>query len=340
MYPETQKKIAEMLKDAVFPGVSYTFIDKEKTETRLIGSAAILPERENLQEGMLYDVASLTKVIVTTTLLLQLHEEGKINFDDPVQAHLPAFLSDAVTIRQLLTHTSDLKGYIKNRDALSAEELTTALISLEPGVNLGKKVVYTDTGLILAGFIIEKLTGKSVEDNFEERIKRPLAMTASSYRPTDPMRCVPTQNHPSRGVIRGSVHDPKALILGGNCGSAGLFAPMQDLILFSQMLLHFGEWGGQQILRKETVQALLQDWGNVQGQPRSLGWNLFQDGGDFVLWHTGYTGTFMILDPNRQKAFLLLSNRVHLEDRRPEWIAVRDELIAIYLKESRERKIE
>jgi CubicO group peptidase (beta-lactamase class C family) len=338
MYPETQKKIAEMLKDAVFPGATYTFIDKEKTETRLIGSAAILPELEDLREGMLYDVASLTKVIVTTTLLLQLHEEGEINFEDPVQAHLPAFPSATVTLRQLLTHTSDLKGYIKNRDALSAEELTTALIALEPGEKLGKKVVYTDTGLILAGFIIEKLTGQSVEGNFEERIKRPLAMMASSYHPTDPMRCVPTQNHPSRGVIRGSVHDPKALVLGGHCGSAGLFAPMQDLIRFSQMLLHFGEWEGQRILQKETVQALLQDWGAVSGQPRSLGWNLFQDGEDFLLWHTGYTGTFMILDPNRQKAFLLLSNRVHLEDRRPEWIAVRDELIAIYLKESREGK--
>ena len=343
MYPETQKKIAEMLKDAVFPGATYTFIDKDKTETQLIGSAAILPEREDLREGMLYDLASLTKVIVTTTLLLQLHEEGEINFEDPVRAYLPAFRSGSVTIRHLLTHTSDLKGYIKNRDGLSAEELTAALISLEPGENLGEKVVYTDTGLILAGFIIEKLTGKSVEENFEERIKRPLAMTASTYRPTDPtdlMRCVPTQNHPTRGVIRGRVHDPKAVILGGHCGSAGLFAPMQDLIRFSQMLLHFGEWEGQRILRKETVQALLQDWGSVPDQPRSLGWNLFQDGEDFVLWHTGYTGTFMILDPNRQKAFLLLSNRVHLEDRRPEWIAVRDELIAIYLKESREGKIE
>lgn len=340
MYPRTQKKIAEMLKDAVFPGATYTFIDKEKMEIRLIGSAAILPEREVLREGMLYDVASLTKVIVTTTLLLQLYEEGEINFEDPVRAYLPAFQSGSVTIRHLLTHTSDLKGYIKNRDALSAEELTAALIALEPGENLGGKVVYTDTGLILAGFIIEKLTGKSVEENFEERIKQPLAMTESSYQPIDPMRCVPTQNHPTRGVIRGSVHDPKALILGGHCGSAGLFAPMNDLIRFSQMLLHFGEWEGQQILRKESVQALLRDWGNVHGQPRSLGWNLFQDGEDFVLWHTGYTGTFMILDPNRKKGFLLLSNRVHLEDRRPEWIAVRDELIAIYLKESREGKIE
>ncbi|MPM52694.1 hypothetical protein SDC9_99455 [bioreactor metagenome] len=340
MYPKTQKKIAEMLKDAVFPGVSYTFIDKEKTETRLVGAAAILPEREGMREGMLYDVASLTKVIVTTTILLQLHEEGKISFDNPVRAYLPAFSSDAATIRHLLTHTSDLKGYIKNRDALSAEELSSALIALEPGENLGKKVVYTDTGLILAGFIIEKLTGKSVEENFEQRIKRPLAMKESTYQPDDPMRCVPTQNHPTRGVIRGVVHDPKALILGGHCGSAGLFAPMQDLIRFSQMLLHFGEWEGQQILRKESVQALLQDWGNVQGQPRSLGWNLFQDGEDFVLWHTGYTGTFMILDPNRKKGFLLLSNRVHLEDHRPEWITVRDELIAIYLKEASEEKAE
>lgn len=338
MYPETQKKIEEMLKNNVFPGVNYTFIEKDKSESRLIGSAAILPEQEVLRKDMLYDVASLTKVIVTTTILLQLHEAGLINFEDPVQAYLPGFPSDAVTICHLLTHTSDLQGFIKNRDALSAEELTAALIALKPGADLGKKTVYTDTGLILAGFIIEKITGKSVEDNFEERIKRPLAMTESTFRPADPLRCVPTQNHPSRGLIRGSVHDPKALILGGHCGSAGLFAPMQDLIRFSQMLLHFGEWEGQRILHEESVQALLQDWGSVPGQPRSLGWNLFQDGEDYLLWHTGYTGTFMILDPKRQKAFVLLSNRVHLEDRRPEWIAVRDELIAVYLKESREEK--
>ncbi|PTQ85761.1 CubicO group peptidase (beta-lactamase class C family) [Trichococcus patagoniensis] len=340
MYPETQKKIEEMLKNAVFPGVTYTFIDKDKTETRMIGSAAILPEQEALRVGLLYDVASLTKVIVTTTLLLQLHEEGKVNFEDPVQAYLPEFPSDAVTIRHLLTHTSDLKGYIKNRDELPAEELAAALISLEPGENLGKKVCYTDTGLILAGFIIEKLTGKSVEDNFEERIKQPLGMTESTYRPADLLRCVPTQNHPIRGVIRGVVHDPKAVILGGHCGSAGLFAPMQDLIRFSQMLLHFGEWEGQRILRDDSVRSLLQDWGGVPGQPRALGWNLFQNGENFVLWHTGYTGTFMILDPMRQKGFVLLSNRVHLEDRRPEWIAVRDELIAIYLKEALEEKAE
>jgi CubicO group peptidase (beta-lactamase class C family) len=333
MYPYTQKKIIKMLEDAVFPGATYTFIEKDKTESRLVGSAAILPKRDALQDGMLYDLASLTKVIVTTTVLLQLHEEGRVHFEDPVQAYLPAFASGDVMIRHLLTHTSDLKGYIKNRDELSSEELAAALISLEPGEDIGKKVVYTDTGFILAGFIIEKLTGKSVAENFEERIKRPLGMTESTYRPQDPLGCVPTQNHPTRGVIRGVVHDPKALILGSHCGSAGLFAPMNDLIRFSQMLLHFGEWEGQRILKEETVRFLLQDWGSVSGQPRSLGWNLFQEGNDFVLWHTGYTGTFMILDPNRQRAFILLSNRVHLVDRRPEWIMVRDELIAIYLKE-------
>ena len=105
MYPETKKKISEMLEGNVFPGATYTFIDADETETRVVGSAAILPEREELREGMLYDVASLTKVIVTTTLLLQLQEEGAINFEDPVQAYLPEFPSAAVTIRHLLTPT-------------------------------------------------------------------------------------------------------------------------------------------------------------------------------------------------------------------------------------------
>ncbi|CZQ90452.1 beta-lactamase [Trichococcus palustris] len=333
MYPETRKKIAKMLEEKVFPGASYAFIEGEAVWEYREGVAAAYPETEPLREGMLYDLASLTKVVVTTTILLQLYEEGEIDFDQPVQAILPAFSSPKVTLRHLLTHTADLKGYIKNRDALSAAELSAALLTLEPESQFGKKVTYTDAGLIIAGFIIEKLTGKSVAENFEERVKKPLGMDASTYHPAASADCIPTENHPQRGVIRGEVHDPKARILGDHCGSAGLFAPMKDVLRFSQMLLHEGEWEGVRILKKETVRMLLQDWGHVPGNARSLGWNLLGAGFGQALFHTGYTGTFLILDPAAKQGFLFLSNRVHPDDHRPEWILVRDELIDTYQKE-------
>lgn len=333
MYPETRKKITMMREEKVFPGVAFAFIEGETVLEYREGVAAVYPETEPMREDMLYDLASLTKVIVTTTILLQLYEEGEIDFDQPVQTILPTFSSPKVTLRHLLTHTSDLKGYIKNRDALSAEELSVALLTLEPGTDFGKKVTYTDAGFIIAGFIIEKLTGKSVAENFEERVKKPLGIVASTYHPADPAACIPTENHPQRGLVRGEVHDPKAGILGEHCGSAGLFAPMKDVLRFSQMLLHDGEWEGIRILKKETVRMLLHDWGHVPGNPRSLGWNLLGEGVGQVLFHTGYTGTFLILNPSAKQGFLFLSNRVHPEDHRPEWILVRDELIDTYQKE-------
>jgi len=333
MYPETRKKIAKMREQKFFPGATYAFIEGETVWEYLEGLAAIYPETEPLREGMLYDLASLTKVIVTTPLLLQLYEEGAIDFNQPVQEILPAFSSPKVTLRQLLTHTSDLKGYIKNRDALSAEELSAALLALEPGSELGMKVTYTDTGLVIAGFIIEKLTGKSVADNFEERIKKPLGMEGSTFHPAAPADCIPTEYHPQRGLIRGEVHDPKAHVLGDHCGSAGLFAPMKDVICFSQMMLHDGKWEDVRILKKETVRMLLHDWGNVSGSPRSLGWSLLGPEMSKVLFHTGYTGTFLILDLVAKQAFLFLSNHIHPEDHRPDWVLARDELIATYQKE-------
>lgn len=241
MYPRTHERIQEMLDDKVFPGVVFAFIDGDKVQQYTTGVAATFPAVEPLWEGMLYDLASVTKVVVTTTLLLQLFEEGKLSFDQTVQSILPAFASPKVTIRHLLTNRSDINAYIKNRDGLSAEELRAAILQLEPGEKLGKAVKYTDTGFVIAGFIIEALTGKSVAENFEERIKQPLKMMKSTYFPADSMECTPTQLYPVRGLIRGTVHDPKAFVLGEHCGSAGLFATLSHMVRFSQMMLHEGE---------------------------------------------------------------------------------------------------
>lgn len=333
IYPRTHERIQEMLDDKVFPGAVFAFIDGDKVQQYTTGVAATFPAVEPLREGMLYDLASVTKVVVTTPLLLQLFEEGKFSFDQTVQSILPAFASPKGTIRHLLTHTSDINGYIKNRDGLSAEELRAAILQLEPGEKLGKAVKYTDTGFVIAGFIIEALTGKSVAENFEERIKQPLKIMKSTYFPADPMECTPTQLHPVRGLIRGTVHDPKAFVLGEHCGSAGLFATLSDMVRFSQMMLHEGEWEGARILKKETVRMLLRKWGQLSGDHRSVGWNLLGYETDHTLLHTGYTGTFLVLDPIDKQGFIFFSNRVHTEDHNPEWIMECDKLIAAYQKE-------
>lgn len=336
MYPKTQQLIQDFLAEQVFSGLNYAFIGPDYLETHSFGYAQVVPMQELLRPEMLFDVASLTKVVCTTTVILQLLEAGKIELDQPFRSYYPAFQDERVTIRQLLTHTSDINGYIPNRDQLSAEELRTAFHQLKSGTQIGQKVVYTDTGTILLGFLIEEIFEQDVQVVFQEQVLTPLGMKHSTFQP-DPKQTTATEDHPRLGVLRGVVHDPKARQLGSHAGSAGLFTNLEDLILFVQMYLRQGEVNGQQFLQRDTIQSLLHDQTKHE-LGRSLGWDLKYKEQRPLLFHTGYTGTFLVIDVQGQEGFVFLSNRVHPFDDRQGYIEKRDQLLAIFLAEKSAEK--
>lgn len=334
MYKETSKKIKTLMNAGVFPGVSFSFMTDTESEDHTWGNAQLIPTVEELRPSLLFDVASLTKVICTTTAVLQLMEEQIIEIDAPFKKYYPVFEDEKITIRHLLTHTSDIQSYIENRDALSKSELQQAYNQVYSGESLGKKVAYTDTGTILLGFMLEELLGKQVIEIFKERVLKPMDMTDSCFLPSDPSKTVPTENHPVRGVIRGQTHDPKAFVLAEHAGNAGLFTNLADLKKFTSMYLNEGMYQKTRVLRKQTVRSLLTDQTPDKYGHRSLGWDLKADlTGRPFLFHTGYTGTFLLIDLKEKEAFIFLSNRVHPVDERATYIEKRDELIDIYLKE-------
>lgn len=243
MYKKTKQKIHEYLHLGVFPGVSFALIQQGKIETETLGLAQIFPEKEVLSSNVLFDVASLTKVICTTTVVLQLLESKQLSIDDAVSQHLTGFEDDKITIRHLLTHTADISTYIKNRDQLEKEELKAAYYKVRSGENLGKKAVYTDAGTIILGFMLEEMLQQTAVQLFQERVLIPLNMRHSVFLPDDPKIIVPTENHPQRGLIRGETHDPKAFRLAEHAGNAGLFSNLEDILSFVQMYLNKGRIG-------------------------------------------------------------------------------------------------
>lgn len=175
---------------------------------------------------------------------------------------------------------------------------------------------------------------------FQERVSGPLKLSNTVFEPIDPLSCAPTENHPTRGIIRGVVHDPKAFTLRPNCGSAGLFSTIEDVSRFSQMLLNDGELDGVRLLKKETVEKLKQDWTPTGNLNRSLGWDFLSSGDKShpkrYLFHSGFTGTFIFLDMIKKEGFVFLSNRLHLQNDTPHYLKRRNELLDVYIRELEE----
>lgn len=335
MYPETKQLILKKLEEGYYPGVVGAFIRKDEVERFFAGNAQVVPEIQPMEEDLLFDAASLTKVIVTTSLVLRLWEDGKIELDRPLADYLPAFDNQTITIRHLLTHTSDIQTWIPDRDQLSQEELIAAYLKLQPGDQLGKAVKYTDAGTILLGFMLEEIFQEPATELFQEQVLEPLGMMNSLFLPYPTKRIVPTQQLASGEVLRGITHDPKARVLAEHAGNAGLFIDLEDSIKFVKMYLDKGKTANGQFLEERTIQELLQDQTPLQNGDRSLGWDLKRDVTDHhpILFHTGYTGTFLLIDLIDQTAFIFLSNRVHPEDHREAYIECRDEIVENFLKE-------
>jgi CubicO group peptidase (beta-lactamase class C family) len=279
------------------------------------GSAAVVPDES------IYDLASLTKVVGTATAAMILYDEGRLELDAPVARYLPAFsggTKDNVTVRHLLTHTSGLPaGRDLRRLATSAWEARQLVMATSLACAPGRCQVYSDLGADVLGFTIEAITGQGLDAFLEERVFTPLGMNDTRFRPEPSLRdrIAPTEVSSPRGyAIRGEVHDENAWALGGVAGHAGLFSTAADLSLFAQMMLNRGTFNGVRIVSDSAVARFTT---RTTGT-RALGWDTSDgDGpagvhmGERAYGHTGFTGTSLWIDPDRDLFVILLTNRVH-----------------------------
>ena len=296
-------KIQEQLKDGIYPGASLALYQAGRWQEFYFGLADP-QEGKATQAGLVYDLASVSKVVGVGTLAAFLYEQDKLELDLPLQHYYPAFHREDVTLRQLLTHTSGLDPFIPNRDQLTAPELKEALNHLT--VLEDKTFRYTDVNFLLLGFMLEEIYGQSLDQIFQSQIFQPWGLTETGFGP------VPGAVLTVRGVQDGQVHDPKARVLGIHAGSAGLFSTLRDLEVF---LEHY--------LQDDFADHLTQNFSKEPGKRRSLAWNLEGSWLD----HTGYTGTFIMYNRKEQKAAIFLSNRTYEKDERAQWILDRNQLM-------------
>jgi len=278
-----------------------------------------------------FDLASITKVVVTTTLAMMLNEHGSLDLDIPVEAYIPEFKGqgkEQVTVRDLFTHSSGMPSWVpfyRELEASSATEAKKAVIDaicrMPPSHPRHSRTAYSDPAFILLGEVVERLSEKPLDKLAEEWIFGPLGMADTQYRPPPALlhRIAPTEFDPWRGrVICGEVHDENCCFVGGVTGHAGLFGTALDLAIFGQMMANGGVYDGRRYVKAETIRAWTKPADLVPDSTRAVGWDTAQvprsphgQGPSMAFWHTGFTGVSLWIDPERELVAILLTNRIH-----------------------------
>ena len=316
--------VGRAIKAGGFPGGAVvigrggaTVLEKGFGNLSWSGKSPVVPERT------IYDLASLTKVVATTTALMILYDEGKLQLDDPAIKFIPSFgggAKDDITIRMLLEHRSGLPaGRDLWRVSLTPEQARLAVLETPLECNPGQCYIYSDLGADVLGFIVEAASGQKLDAFMDERVFKPLRMEDTFFRPHWSLRdrIAPTELTPPRGYpLRGEVHDENAFALGGVAGHAGLFSTASDLAIFAQMMLNGGEFNGVRVVSDSAV-ALFTARTGSKGS-RALGWDTCDHDGSCGKYlsskaygHTGFTGTSLWIDPDKDLFVILLTNRVH-----------------------------
>jgi len=286
------------------------------------GNRALEPTREPMTLDTVFDLASLTKVIATTTAMMQLFEQGKVRMNDPVAKYLPEFAQNGkedITLRQLMTHYSGLAPDLDLTTPWEGKNTAYQLAFVEPPETVpGSGFVYSDINFIMLGALVERVSGETLDAYATQHIFAPLKMTRTRFVPPASWRSkiAPTQYDENEHMLRGVVHDPTSRRMGGVAGHAGLFSTADDLAKFAQALLN----GGGGILSAVTVEKMTSPEQPPQAPVlRGFGWDIdspfSSNRGDLLpvgsFGHTGWTGTSVWIDPTTQTYIILLTNAVH-----------------------------
>ena len=299
--------------------------------SRAYGSRALTPVKEVMTADTVFDIASLTKVVATTSAMMRLFEQGKVRLNDPVSNYLPAFGKNGITVRMLLTHFSGLRPDVDLKPAWSGYETGVHLALIDkPALAPGERFVYSDINFILLGEMVRKLSGKMLDEFVADEVFKPLGMKDTRFRPPADWRgrIAPTEREAGMTEpLRGAVHDATTRFMGGVAGHAGLFSTAADLGRFAGMMLRLGAApDGRLVFQPATVRKFTEPQ-TPMDQPtlRALGWDMdsrysANRGELFPLGsygHTGFTGTSLWIDPSSQTYVVLLANSVHPVRRPP-----------------------
>ena len=333
--------IEKAIAEKAFPGATLAVGYRGKVSVRAFGKLSYDVKAAAANPNTIYDIASLTKVVATTTLVAKLVEGDfavPLDLDAKIERYLPEWAGGPnpewrhrVTVRHLLTHTSGLpafKEYWRTTNSRATAKRSTgkqdtlARIFAEPlEYEPGTKEIYSDLGIILMAEIIERLTGGTLDDLAKSTNFSPLGMKDTMYHPPKKLwpQIAPTEidNQLRHRLVQGEVHDENAFVIGGVSGHAGIFSTAPDLAAFCQMLLNGGVYAHQRILRRATI-AQFTTPQQLSAGTRTLGWAVPTEGGSsghyfsaHSFGHTGFTGTSIWIDPDRQLFVVLLTNRVH-----------------------------
>ncbi len=315
--------LADAITAQAFPGCSVAVIDRGKLVAhKALGRFTYDQTAPEVSTSTIFDLASVTKVLATTAMAMILYERGVLDLEAPVAAIIPEFASEdprrsAVTLRMLLAHDSGLPAYVKLFSrAQTREELLAAAYEVELTADPGTRAEYSDIGFIILGVALERLADEPLDRFCQREVFGPLAMSHTTFHPAEALRELipPTANDQvfRHRIVQGEVQDENASILGGVAGHAGVFSTSEDVARFAFATLN----GGRPILRPDTVTLFTHRQDTPTGTSRALGWDTpslpSQSGKYFSarsFGHLGYTGTSLWIDPDRQAAITLLTNR-------------------------------
>lgn len=282
-------------------------------------------KNELMSVDTLFDLASLTKLF-TAISIMRLAEQGYIRLSDPVCLYIPAFCKNdkaTITIEDLLLHLSGMPAANSIGDYMGSHEATIEVICNVPlDTPIRSQFVYSDLGYIILGEIVQVVSHKKLNEYIDETILWPLRMNNTCYVPSEKMRnrIAPTGKRDTR-LIQGEVHDPRAHLLGGISGHAGLFSNVDDLMKICKMILNQGTLDDIRILSKLTVQKMVKINNLPDNNQRAIGWDVKTRFATFkgdlfteAIGHTGFTGTSILIDPISKVYIIILSNRVNMEN--------------------------
>lgn len=311
------------LADKAYPGAIAVVGDRHEAIATVAVGHQDWAASPKVDEYTIWDLASLTKVIGTTTALMQLWADHRVDLDAPVQRYLPEFVGphkELVTVRHLLTHSSGLPGWRPlYKEATSPAEALRLLYQTPLDTLPGVRMVYSDLGAMLLGKIVERVSGEPLDVYLRRHVFAPLGMTSTMFKPPKRLlpRIAPTERDPWRGrLVHGEVHDENAYFLGGVSGHAGLFSDAADLSRFARMYLEGGQLDGARIVTPAAIDTFTRVQDSALSN-RALGWEVpngsnsaGHEMSNRAFGHTGFTGTSIWIDPARDLFVILLTNRV------------------------------